>query len=100
MISIIVVATILYAASSIISSVIKKEPWIWFDLAMFFFISGVTIYFLANFPPDITVWLVPVIVAGLGYGLTVRVLKSKITRERPNEITKHQDDQDALRSIR
>jgi hypothetical protein len=88
LISIIIVATISYAASSIVSSVVKKEPWVWIDLAVFLFIIAVIIYFLERYPPDITIWLAPFIVVGLAYGLIVRVLKSKLSKERIDKIAK------------
>ncbi len=81
LISIIIVATIAYAISSIISPAIKRESWILMDLTTFFIMSGIVIYFLANYPLDIVMGLIPLMMTALGYGLFVRIIKSKIFRK-------------------
>jgi hypothetical protein len=81
LISIIIISTIAFTVSSIISNVssIKQHPtaWIWIDRIIFFGISGIIIYYMVNYRPDLTIWLLPLILFGLGYGLLVRIFKGK-----------------------
>jgi hypothetical protein len=47
---------------------------------VFLIVSGTVIAYFSNYPMDITIWLVPVILFGLGYGLILRILGVKITK--------------------
>ena len=86
MLSIIIIATITFTASSIVSSssVIQNRfpnHWRWIDRIVFLFVSGVVIaYFVfSDYPKTIVAWLVPLIILALGYGLLLRITKVKIS---------------------
>jgi hypothetical protein len=79
MLSIIIIATIAFTVSSAICSRFPKH-YSWIDGIVFLVVSGIVITYFSNFPIDITIWLVPIIIFGLGYGLLLRVLGIKITR--------------------
>jgi hypothetical protein len=83
LLSIIVVATIAFTVSSIITSTPTIKKWFpsrytWIDGITFIIISIVVILLLWNYNLYITRWLVPVIIFGLGYGLLLRILGLKI----------------------
>jgi hypothetical protein len=83
LIAILLIATIIFSTSSVISSsssIRKRYPrhWVWIDRIVFVFVSIVIIYFSFFYPSDITLWLVPFILFGLGYGLLIRLFRSKI----------------------
>lgn len=77
--SIIIFATIAFTISSVISissTVQKRFPkhYEWADGLVFILVSIIVIVLIGNYDPSITVWLIPVILIGLGYGLLIRVL--------------------------
>lgn len=83
LLSIIVVATIAFTVSSIITSTGTIKRWFpsrftWIDGITFIIISIVVILLLWNYNLYITLWLVPIIIFGLGYGLLLRILGLKI----------------------
>jgi hypothetical protein len=85
MLSTIILSTIAFTVSSIISSSPIIQKWFprhysWIDGLVFAIVAGfVILYFKFLF--DTTIWwLVPVIVFGLGYGLLLRLLGFKIDR--------------------
>jgi hypothetical protein len=85
MLSIIIIGTIAFTVSSVISSSSTIRNWFpkhhtWIDGIVFLIVSGTVIAYFSNFPFDITIWLVPVILFGLGYGLLLRILGVKITK--------------------
>jgi hypothetical protein len=79
LITIIILATITFTMSSVISdSAIKKynvsAPWI--DVVAFLVIVIITLAYVSVYPPNIRLWLIPVILLtlfGLGYGLLFRI---------------------------
>jgi hypothetical protein len=83
LLSIIVVASIAFTVSSIITSTSTIKRWFpsrftWIDGITFIIISIVVILLLWNYNLYITLWLVPIIIFGLGYGLLLRILGLKI----------------------
>ena len=83
LVTVILVATIAFSVSSVISGgpvIRNKFPRgsIWIDRIVFFFVSGVIIWYFRNYSLDITIWIVPVIIFGLGYGLLLRTSGLKI----------------------
>jgi hypothetical protein len=85
MLSIIIIATIAFTISSVISSSSIIRNWFpnrytWIDGIVFLIVSGLVVAYFSNFPFDITIWLIPIIVFGLGYGLLLRILGVKITK--------------------
>jgi tetratricopeptide (TPR) repeat protein len=83
LVTVVLVATIAFSVSSVISGspVIRNkfpEGSIWIDRIVFFFVSGIVIWYFSNYSLDITIWLVPVIIFGLGYGLLLRTSGLKI----------------------
>ena len=82
--SIAIIAAIVFPISSILSSspIIQKRfsgLYGFIDAIMFVFMSGIAIVLLSNFNLEVTRWLLPVIIFGLGYGLLVRKMSfSKI----------------------
>jgi hypothetical protein len=86
LITIILVATIAFSVSSVISGspVVKKKfprGSIWIDRIVFFVISGIIIWYFRYYPLDITMWIVPVIIFGLGYGLLLRASGTKMAEK-------------------
>jgi hypothetical protein len=86
MLSIIIIATITFTASSVLSSssVIQNRfpnHWRWIDRIVFLFVSGVVIaYFVfSDYPKTIMAWLAPLIIFALGYGLLLKITKVKIS---------------------
>ena len=85
LLSIIIISTIAFTVSSVISSSSIIRNWFpnrhtWIDGLVFLGVSGIIIGYLSNFPLDISIWLIPIILFGLGYGLLLRILGIKITR--------------------
>lgn len=83
LLSIIVFATIAFTISSVISSssvVQKRFPrhYSWIDGLLFILVSIIVISLLRNYDPSITIWLIPVLLLGLGYGLLIRISKTEI----------------------
>jgi hypothetical protein len=80
MLSIIIIATIAFTISSIISSSSIIQKWLskhytWIDGLVFFIVSGFVIAYFNIYLLDSQLWwLVPVIIFGLGYGLLLRLL--------------------------
>jgi hypothetical protein len=80
------VATIAFSVSSVISGspvIRNKFPRgsIWIDRIVFFVVSGIIIWYFSIYqiyPLEITLWIVPVIIFGLGYGLLLRTSGLKI----------------------
>jgi hypothetical protein len=80
-------ATIAFSVSSVISGspvIRNKFPQgsIWIDRIVFLVVSAIIVWYFAvyKYSPEITIWIVPVIVFGLGYGLLLRTSGLKITR--------------------
>ena len=86
LVTIIIVATIVFTVSSVVGSVIsisikdtevlkqRYSPLIsWIDRIAFLIIAVTLIYYGSSYPLDITVWLLPVVLFGLCYGLLLRV---------------------------
>jgi hypothetical protein len=85
MFSIIIIATIAFTISSVISSSSIIRNWFprhhsWIDGIVFLIVAGIVIAYFSTYPIYITLWLVPIIVFGLGYGLLLRTLGIKITK--------------------
>lgn len=86
MLSIIIIATIAFTISSIISSSSTIQKWFpkrhtWIDGIVFGIVSGfVIIYFNKYLFDNQLWWLVPIILFGLGYGLLLRALGIKINK--------------------
>lgn len=85
LLSIIIIATIGFTISSIISSsqFIQKcfpRRYGWLDGIMFIFISGLTIVLLWNYNPNVTSWLTPILILGLGYGLLLKAMGLRINK--------------------
>lgn len=90
-VSIILVATIAFSVSSVISSspVIKNKfprGSIWIDRIVFFFVSGIVIWYFvfSIYSIGLIMWIVPVIIFGLGYGLLLRTSGLKIAETLEN----------------
>ena len=86
MLSIIIIATIAFTVSSVLSSnsmVQKRFPkhYSWIDGIVFLIVSSVVItYFLfSNYPEKIITWLIPLLIFALGYGLLLRMTSAKVT---------------------
>jgi hypothetical protein len=85
LLSIIIISTIVFTISSIISSSPVVQKWFprrygWIDGIIFIIISGLVVVLLWNYNSSVTFWLVPIIIIGLGYGLLLRILGVKITK--------------------
>jgi hypothetical protein len=85
LLSIIVIAAIAYTISTVIgsSSALRKRfprRHTWIDGIVFLFVSSIVIFYFASsfYPIEITVWLFPVIIFGLGYGLLLKTSEIKI----------------------
>jgi hypothetical protein len=83
LLSIIVFATIAFTIGSIVSSssiVQRRFPrhHTWADGLAYILVSSIVILFLRNYNPGLTIWLIPVILLGLGYGLLIRMSKTKL----------------------
>jgi len=77
LIGIIIVAAIGYTVSSVIYSVIRTRSRRFIDRIAFIVIAGIAFYVLVNYPLDIGLWLIPVVILGLGYGLIIQAVRSK-----------------------
>lgn len=97
LIGIIIVAAIGYTVSSVISSVVKSRSGRFIDIFVFFVISSIAVYFLVQYPPDIYVWLIPVILLGLGYGLIIQVVRSRKDAKKVVNMRIDQFYQDSVR---
>jgi hypothetical protein len=92
LLSAIVFATIAYTVSSVIScnaAVQRKFPrhYAWADAFVFILVSTVVIVILSGYNPELTSWLIPVILVGLGYGLLLRISKTSLVCKRnPNRL--------------
>jgi hypothetical protein len=86
-----------FTVSSVVGSVIsisvennealKKRytPLIaWIDRIAFLIIAMTLIYYGSSYPLDITVWLLPVILLGLFYGLLLRILVPRLIKTKIN----------------
>ena len=51
----------------------------WIDLASFCIIAIIIIYYFESLPHNISIWLLPIVIFGLGYGLIIRALGLKIS---------------------
>jgi hypothetical protein len=85
--SIIVITSISFTVSSVISNsnvLQKKFPrgHSWIDVITFFLASGMVIALLSSYDINIIIWLIPLIIFGLGYGLLLRLID--IIRLKPN----------------
>jgi hypothetical protein len=90
LLSIIIISSIAFTISSIISSSVTVQKrfryYTWIDYVAFLFVSIIVIsYFTSsstssNYSFDVLIWLVPIILFGLGYGLLLRTLGIKITK--------------------
>jgi hypothetical protein len=85
MLSVIVIATIAFTISSILSSSSVMQKWFpehykSIDPIVFVIVAGMIIVYFSNFQIDISIWLIPVILFGLGYGLLLRTFGIKIDR--------------------
>lgn len=95
LITIVIFSTIAFTVSSVIKLAIsatiksndgqrKKHPgiikWVveWIDRITFFVTTAIIFVYVPDYPPDITSWLVPAILFGLGYGLLLRKLKPQL----------------------
>ena len=77
MLSIAIVSAIVFPISSILSSSPRIQKrfsrhYGFIDVIMFAIMSGIAFGLLRNFDLEVTRWLLPVIIFGLGYGLLVR----------------------------
>lgn len=82
LVTIILVATIAFSVSSVVSGspVFRKNfplGSVWIDRIVFFVISGIIIGYFWHYPFDIKIWIVPLIIFGLGYGLILRTRRGK-----------------------
>ena len=85
LLGIIIIASIAFTITSVMSSspsVHKLFPKHhgWIDWIVFVIVSGIVLLYSTNFPTDIIIWLIPVIIFGLGYGLLFRTLGIKINK--------------------
>jgi hypothetical protein len=86
MLSIIIIATIAFTVSSILSSSSIMLKWFpkhhsWIDVSVFAIISLFVVSYFNNYLFDNEMWwLVPLIIFGLGYGLLLRVFGIKIDK--------------------
>jgi hypothetical protein len=86
MLSTIIIATIAFTISSIISSSSTIQKWFpkhhtWIDGIVFVIVSGFVIAYFNKYLLDSQLWwLVPIILFGLGYGLLLRALGIKINK--------------------
>lgn len=86
MLSIIIIATIAFTVSSILSSSSTIQKWFpkhhtWIDGIVFVIVAGFVIAYFNNYIFDNEIWwLVPIIIFGLGYGLLLRVLGVRINK--------------------
>ena len=86
MLSIIIIATIAFTISSIISSSSTIQKWFpkhhtWIDGIVFVIVSGFVITYFNKYLFDNQLWwLVPLIIFGLGYGLLLRILGIRINK--------------------
>jgi len=84
--SIIIIATIAFTISSIISSSSIIQKWFpkhytWIDGIVFVIVSGFVITYFNKYLIDSQLWwLVPLIIFGLGYGLLLRALGIMINK--------------------
>jgi hypothetical protein len=83
LLSLIVFSTIAYTISSVVSSssvVQRRFPrhYTWADGLVFILVSIIVIISLHNYSPSLRIWLIPVILIGLGYGLVIRISKQKL----------------------
>jgi hypothetical protein len=80
MIGSIILSTIAYTATSVVASAAISRRWalLW-DLLVFLAVSAtVLIFFLSQkYSADINMWIIPVILVGLGYGLFIRIVKTR-----------------------
>ena len=77
LLSIAIMAAIVFPISSILSSspIIQKRfrrLYGYIDVIIFLVMTGITITLLSTFDLEVTKWLLPVIIFGLGYGLLMR----------------------------
>lgn len=85
LLSLIIIATIVFTLSSIISSSSVIQKWFprrfsWIDMVMFLLVSGFVIGLLSNYDPNVTLWLIPIVIFGLGYGLLLKILGVRVTK--------------------
>lgn len=86
LLSIIILSTIAFTISSVMSSSSVFQSWFpkrysWFDGIVFISMSGFVIYYFKPYTFDTNLWwLVPILVFGLGYGLLLRILGIKISQ--------------------
>ncbi len=85
MLSTILIASIAFTVSSVISSSSVIRKWFpkhhtWIDGIVFLIVSGLVVAYFSNYPIDIIIWLIPIIIFRLGYGLLLRILGVKITK--------------------
>ena len=85
LLSIIIISTIGFTVSSVISSssVIQQKfrrHYKWIDGIVFLLVSGIVIALLHNYDLNIILWLIPLILFGLGYGLLLKMSGIKIIR--------------------
>ena len=86
MLSIIIIGTIAFTGSSIISSSSTIQKWFpkyhnWIDAIAFVIVSGFVIVYFNNYLVNSQIWwIVPLVVFGLGYGLLLRILGVKINK--------------------
>jgi hypothetical protein len=86
MLSVVIIATISFTISSILSSSNIIHKWFpkrhnWIDGFVFIIVSGFVVYYFYNYLIDPEIWwLVPLLIFGLGYGLILRVLGIKINK--------------------
>jgi hypothetical protein len=96
LVTIIIVATIVFTVSSVVGSVISisikdnHSLIAWIDRIAFLIIAVTLIYYGSSYPLDITVWLLPVILFGLCYGLLLRIfaphlIEAKINYQKEEE---------------
>jgi hypothetical protein len=83
MISIIIIAAISFTVSSIISSNSKVQSkfkhWLWIDRLVYFLVSSIIIYYFVfiDYPTNIKIWLIPLLLFALGYGLLLNLKRKK-----------------------
>ena len=61
----------------------------WIDPIVFIIVSVMVIVYFTNFPIYIGIWLVPIILFGLGYGLLLRELGISIDRPLLSILRRH-----------
>ncbi|HEX6646594.1 MAG TPA: hypothetical protein VF047_05390, partial [Nitrososphaeraceae archaeon] len=86
MLSIIIIATISFTISSIVSNSSIVKHWFpkrysWADGIIFIIVSGFVVSYFIQYVSDAEIWwIIPLIIFGLGYGLLLKVLGVKGSR--------------------